>query len=425
MVLKIVYYLYLFLSGVSFFLLGEWTFHTRKRKWINYVIAFIITVFALSIYKIIPYINLVIFPFWQVTVYCILFGERLGLRLIHFIEMYVLESAVEGFCVNIVEFCLAQYLEVEWIYLFGSILTIILFRFITVAKWYKRTMEYLASLTVKQYISIAGILMGGFTLLGGVRFIQPYLTNILVGKMMYVVSTVELMLVFIGVVWFIREVYNKEYYYKQNRLKEEIIDTQQKYVQLLYEKDQEIRRFRHDIASQLGCLSIFLENGDLTSAQRHLTNMEKEFEKTVAAKFHIGNEVLDVILNQMYVKAQGKNINLSVDGVITDFKEINTYDLCTIFSNALLNAIEACDVVENVEKNIRVTLVEHGNTLLCRFSNPATQEMYNATKESRTTKRDDKNHGFGVRNIYSAVENNGGEAVYLYENGELILEIYL
>ena len=80
--------------------------------------------------------------------------------------------------------------------------------------------------------------------------------------------------------------------------------------------------------------------------------------------------------------------------------------------------------MKDKEKAIEVSIVENGGTIFFQFANPATLTMYEAAKEHRTLKEDNEKHGFGVENIWMAVEKYGGALEYRFEEEKLILEIF-
>lgn len=80
-------------------------------------------------------------------------------------------------------------------------------------------------------------------------------------------------------------------------------------------------------------------------------------------------------------------------------------DLCVIFGNALDNAIEACDRVENEERQIYVYMMYSPQELTCRISNTAKKPEHEIIK---TSKSDKLNHGFGLENIKKTVEKYNG-----------------
>lgn len=61
----------------------------------------------------------------------------------------------------------------------------------------------------------------------------------------------ELFMVFLMTMFIATLYYQKEYYYEQNSLKDDLIDTLRDYYNILYKKDKEMRKFRHEVANQL------------------------------------------------------------------------------------------------------------------------------------------------------------------------------
>ncbi|MBQ6888165.1 MAG: sensor histidine kinase [Lachnospiraceae bacterium] len=275
-----------------------------------------------------------------------------------------------------------------------------------------------------QYVAIIMIALSGTLVMAISEVVLEYIDNKEVGNVLHTATLLLLVTTFVGIVWFISSVYGKEYYLKQNQLKEEIIISQHKYYNSIYENDREMRKFRHDIRSQLGCLQLLLAEGKTDEAIKHLSLVENNFKQIDTHKYHTGNEILDVIINQKCSEAKKRDIDIRVEGRLTASEFIDAYDMCTIFANALNNGMEACDRIQDTGKIILVSILEHGNTILFQFANPATTEMYETVKKGKTIKEDSQNHGFGMENIRMAVEKNGGELQYQYNDGKITLEIF-
>ena len=109
---------------------------------------------------------------------------------------------------------------------------------------------------------------------------------------------------FIGVILLVINVYGKDYYRKQNKIKEEIIHVQQMYFQSIYDNDREMKKFRHDISSQLRFLGLLLADGKIDEALEHLQITGSHFEELGVPKYHTGNKILDVIINQKTQEAK-------------------------------------------------------------------------------------------------------------------------
>ena len=226
------------------------------------------------------------------------------------------------------------------------------------------------------------------------------------------------------VIWLVLESKQKKYYKEQSALKEEMIHIQQEYYKTIYEKNKEMRNFRHDVASQLGLLRVLLERGEVEKAKEQLEDIHNEFEQASFQKIYVGDEMLDAILSLMSQKAIEKGIRLEVLGKLENEKNYDSYELCAIFSNAIRNALEACEEL-SIKGSVRIKLLEHLNSLDCTFTNPATEEMYQRALKGETSKADISWHGLGVGNIRRAVERLDGQMEYRFEHGMITLEIFI
>ena len=141
----------------------------------------------------------------------------------------------------------------------------------------------------------------------------------------------ELFMVFLMTMFIATLYYQKEYYYEQNSLKDDLIDTLRDYYNILYKKDKEMRKFRHEVANQLGVLHILLQNNEIEKAQELLFDIHQEYKKANFQKIHVGNDILDVILNTANQCAIKNNIKLEVLGTLNNQCDYNVYQLCSIF----------------------------------------------------------------------------------------------
>ena len=81
-----------------------------------------------------------------------------------------------------------------------------------------------------------------------------------------------------------------------------------------------------------------------------------------------------------------------------DLSLLKYIDTCTIFANALDNAVKACSEIQNGEKKI-VLEVKRTNDIL---------SIIIENQKIVSSKLDKHNHGFGVENIKMAVEKYNG-----------------
>ena len=119
-------------------------------------------------------------------------------------------------------------------------------------------------------------------------------------------------------------------------------------------------------------------------------------------------------------------IAFSCDGKIPADIQIDDFNLCTIFSNLIRNAVEACNrLPEDAKKWIHLDLYMLQDNLYIRMENPVMSEINVQKLEGSTSKEDKKNHGFGIYNLKNAVEKYQGEVSFDCEDQKFIAEIVL
>ena len=421
--------LYYLIFTAEMLVLDNVLFHDQtkdKRKYllagILYIAVMTITILYYDYY--LPPVGICLY----VMVFMLLLESKWWQRLLHCLITFLIAGSVET-VLTVIMYRIPMYSQYVWPYEYPDILmegiAVLLSITLVHRKGLKQFLERCKVLKWYQLAAIAMIILGGTSLLvyGNTVAHMDFWDGR--GMTIQWIILVFVLIIFIGIIWFVYGSYDKEYYQKQNALKAELLDAQKNYYDSMYQNDLEMRKFKHDIRAQLGCLYQLLEEGKEEEAKEYLGAIEKNYTQIKEIKMKTGIYVLDLVINQAYVRAREKGISFHLKGKIETEKVFNTYDLCSIFSNALNNAIDACEKIENQDRKIEIVLLEHSDTLRISISNPATEEMYQMIMNSKTTKEDKRNHGLGIGNIRMAVERSHGQVEYRYQEGIITLEIYL
>ena len=161
----------------------------------------------------------------------------------------------------------------------------------------------------------------------------------------------------------------------------------------------------HDLKHQLVGL-----RGEMSEAKRleWIKTLEEELEE-YRPEMQTKNSVLDTIIAGKMMDCRSQNIKLTCVADGTLLENMHVTDICTIFGNALDNAIEAVSFVRDEEKRlIHLTVTEQKNFLLIEVSNYYEGEVKISKGRIKTTKNDVANHGFGIKSIRYAVEKYKG-----------------
>lgn len=164
-----------------------------------------------------------------------------------------------------------------------------------------------------------------------------------------------------------------------------------------------------------------------TDQQRaaYLDKMEEEIQN-FEAQNRTGNQVLDTLLNAKMLQCMKKDISMTCVADGTLFSFMDTMDICSIFGNALDNAIEYEEKIEEKEKRlIHVAAVSQKNFLIIRFENYCEESLELDKVVSTTSKGDSNFHGYGLKSLRYTVKKYGGEVNINKENNWFVLKILI
>jgi len=195
----------------------------------------------------------------------------------------------------------------------------------------------------------------------------------------------------------------KKHYSDMNELLEKQVQIQINHYEKREKINTEIRKFKHDYTNHIGCIKSLLKAEKYAEVSEYLNNISAIFPADQFL-FNTGNFISDAILSDKQESVKEDKINISFSGTIPSF--INNTDLCTILSNAVDNAIEACAAVEN-EKNIEIFGGYKQGYFILSVKNPTLNNVNNKNIP-QTTKPDKLYHGFGLQNIKDVVKKYNG-----------------
>lgn len=161
----------------------------------------------------------------------------------------------------------------------------------------------------------------------------------------------------------------------------------------------------HDLKHQIGILR---KEQDDEKRNAYLDQMEEEI-KQYELQNKTGNKVLDTVLTgkSMYCDKHGITLTSVADGTLLE--HMDTMDICSIFGNALDNAIESVLKLSDKEKRlIHVTVAKQKNFLMIRVENYFEGDLSVENGKIASTKKNKQFHGYGIKSIEYIVEKYQG-----------------
>lgn len=182
--------------------------------------------------------------------------------------------------------------------------------------------------------------------------------------------------------------------------------------------NQKYHDMRHQLVAILGMDDVNEIHGYVSSLRQEI----KPFESF----FRTGNQLMDIILTDKAEVCRKKQIQLvpTVDGQA--LSGLEAADLCTIFGNALDNAIESCEKMpEGKTRWITLKVCTIKGFLAIHVENPYVQRPLTEAGRFLTTKMDSENHGYGLQGIRQTAEKYQGTMETELTDSQFLLTILI
>ena len=181
--------------------------------------------------------------------------------------------------------------------------------------------------------------------------------------------------------------------------------------------------YRHDLRHHMLYVSSCIENGCTEQAQEYIQEICAEIEASKVALYS-ENEAINLILSAFVGKAEELGIPMEVHMAIPSKITVSESDLCVLLSNALENALHACERLHAKERAARIEVAgfEKRGKLFFEINNTCDGNVFIKNEIPVTYK---EGHGIGVRSICAIVEKYGGMYVFKVKDGWFVLRISL
>ena len=209
-------------------------------------------------------------------------------------------------------------------------------------------------------------------------------------------------------------------------VKEQLQQVQVNYYETLLEKEEATKQYRHDMKNHLLCLNRLSREEDWLATRDYIEKMNDNIIDIEKKSFYTGIKILDALLN--YYKEQfGANVSIEVIGKCKKSIKVPDFDLCTIFSNMIQNAMDAIIREQEQPPIFKVEITQGKEYVKIIMKNPYKKEHIQFDKKGRllTTKKDKHNHGIGIHNLTEAVEKNDGEVEFITQENCFVCKVIL
>jgi len=189
------------------------------------------------------------------------------------------------------------------------------------------------------------------------------------------------------------------------QLQEEEYRRQIFYLNHLDDLNNQMKAIRHDFNHHISCLNGMLEHSDYSSAKEYTNDLVCEAEQFNVA-FSTSHSGVSGLLSSKYQIMRAKSIELTWLVDLPEILKIKLIDISIILGNALDNAIEASEKLEQQSRCIDLKIYSEMDHLVIKVQNNIRVGSVGASLS--TTKKDIENHGYGIGNIEFVVNKYDG-----------------
>lgn len=211
--------------------------------------------------------------------------------------------------------------------------------------------------------------------------------------------------IFVQLSLLISTILSRDEHKEKEALAAKYLEEQMAHYEYLEDREQETRKFRHDLKSHMNILRDLYDEGRMEEFEGYFATIGEKIAG-LGNRINVGNKIADAIINRYAQEAGQQDICLRVSGHFPVCCHIAAYDLCTILSNLLSNAIRA--EREAGKKEITLEIRNTEEELYMEVQNDYVNELKRSGQRFLSTKAGRGNHGIGLQNVRECVDKYHG-----------------
>ena len=173
------------------------------------------------------------------------------------------------------------------------------------------------------------------------------------------------------------------------------------------QNQEQARIYRHDMRHHLALINGYAAEGNLEKIKEYLSQTEMEID-AITPKRYCANETVNLVLSSFEAKSAEMNVTLCIEANLPETLSISDTELCSLFSNALENAIFAASkLIEKKARRVYLRTLVNNNKLLISTKN-AYAGTIQMEGEFPKSSNHQPGHGFGIKSMAAIVTQHDG-----------------
>lgn len=199
------------------------------------------------------------------------------------------------------------------------------------------------------------------------------------------------------------------------------------YYRQMLQKEEDTKKYRHDMMNHLIYLNTKMSGGDMVEAKKYLGELLGDFQKIRTASYEVGNEMVDAIMNY-HLGQLSDNTEVIIEGNCPVEFDMPETDVCTVFSNLFENIVEEFAGYYGGCAKVYLKITHGRDYVLFELKNTVVSGNLQRDRRSGLPMTDKKNvseHGIGLGNVRQAVESAHGKFSWSIKEGFFCIELIL
>ncbi len=178
----------------------------------------------------------------------------------------------------------------------------------------------------------------------------------------------------------------------------------------------------HDLKHQL---TLIKAEANATKREQYLSEIERNINN-YGIRTDTGYHVLDVIITSKNMRCIDDDITFTyvIDGKLLEFMSV--VDISSLFGNAIDNAIESVNKINEIDKRlIKLAVYSQNSLLMIKIENYYENNLVYEDGILTSTKGEKDKHGYGIKSIKTIAEKYGGNVTIDTANNWFVLRVLI
>lgn len=245
----------------------------------------------------------------------------------------------------------------------------------------------------------------------------------------FLVAYVFLLLMVVAAIQCIYDMNNEQSKVMELQAERQRLQGERELARMADDNLEELRGIRHDLKNQYAYMQILLSQQRYGELEEYFQQSVEHLLPQVGQIVECGNRALNVILNMEFAKARKAGVVYTHQLVVPPVLPFSEDDVCAAVTNLLDNAIEECTRLRRTghkDASLRIEIYPQKSYLFIQCCNTTDRtRLERSNRGLRTTKGDERFHGYGTRIISRIAEKYNGCAEFGLSNGTFVAKVLL